>query len=176
LEERLDVVPVGVDDEGGVVVGVVALAQARGPVVAPPAGEGGGVEGVHRLGVRGNEGEVERAGRLPLDERQVLGIRRPQHHGGPPRLRRPGYVGHLGPQRLQGRPVELKGAREVGDPDDYVIDKGGRTGHRRTVLPGRPRRQAGDERRRPDLDAPQANILEAPRAKFREPRACELRC
>src|SRR3712207_7511303 len=46
------------------------------------------------------------------------------------------------------RSVELQGAREVGDPDDYVIDKGGRTGHRRTVLPGRPRRQAGDKRRR----------------------------
>ena len=40
------------------------------------------MEGVHRLGVRGDEGEVERAGRLPLDERQVLGIRRPQDHGG----------------------------------------------------------------------------------------------
>src|SRR5215204_2582081 len=36
LEERLDVVPVGVDDEGGVVVGVVALAQARGPLSRPP--------------------------------------------------------------------------------------------------------------------------------------------
>jgi hypothetical protein len=42
LEERLDVVPVGVDDEGGIVVGVVALAQARGPVVTPPTGEGCG--------------------------------------------------------------------------------------------------------------------------------------
>ena len=95
------------------------------------------MEGVHRLGIRGDEGYVERAGRLPLDERQVLGVRRPQDHAGSPRLRRSGYVGHLGPQRLQGRPVELQGAREVGDPDDYVIDKGGRAGHRRTVLPGR---------------------------------------
>src|SRR5215212_136155 len=175
LEDRFDVVPVGVDDEGGIVVGVVALAQARGPVVAPPAGEGGGVEGVHRLGIRSDEGEVERrAGRLPLDERQVLGILRPKDHGGSPRLRRPGYVGHLGPQRLQGRSVELQGAREIGDPDDYVIDKGGRTVHRRTVLPGRPQRQAGDEPRRPDLEAPQGNILEAPRAKFRELRKAEV--
>ena len=56
-----------------------------------------------------------------------------------------------------------------------MIDKGGRTGHRRTVLPVRPRRQAGDERRRPDLDAPQANGLEAPRAKFLELRHDEVR-
>src|SRR5215203_2370347 len=77
LEERLYVMPVGVDDEGGIVVGVVALAQAWGPVVTPPAGEGGGVEVSHRLGIRSEEGEVERAGRLTLDERQVLGVRRP---------------------------------------------------------------------------------------------------
>jgi hypothetical protein len=36
LEDRFDVVPVGVDDEGGIVVGVVALAQAWGPVITPP--------------------------------------------------------------------------------------------------------------------------------------------
>src|ERR671920_1830866 len=81
------------------------------------------------------------AGRLPLEERQVLGVLRPQDHSWSPRLRRSGYVGHLGPQRLQSRPVELQGAREVGDTDDYVVDKGGRTGHGRTVLPEGPRRQ-----------------------------------
>src|SRR5215212_3830233 len=36
LEDRFDVVPVGVDDEGGIVVGVVALAQTWGPVITPP--------------------------------------------------------------------------------------------------------------------------------------------
>ena len=41
------------------------------------------MEGVHRLGVRGEEGEVERAGRLPLHERQVLGVLRPKATAGP---------------------------------------------------------------------------------------------
>src|SRR5829696_7837225 len=139
LEDRFDVVPVGVDDEGGIVVGVVALAQAWGPeawgpVITPPAGQGGGVEVSHSLGIRSDEGEVERAGRLPLDERQVLGVLRPQDHGGSPRLRRSGHVGHLSSQWLQSRSVELQGAREVGDLDDYVIDKGGRTSHKLMIL------------------------------------------
>jgi hypothetical protein len=81
-------VPVGVDDEGGIVVGVVALAQARRPVITPPAGEGGGVEGVHRLGIRSDEGEVERASRLTLEERQVLGVRRPYGRTRPANARR----------------------------------------------------------------------------------------
>src|SRR5215212_4766186 len=146
LEDRFDVVPVGVYDEGGIVVGIVALAQAWGPVITPPAGKGGGVEVSHRLGIRSNECEVERAGRLPLDERQVLGVLRPQDHGGSPRLRRSGHVGHLSSQWLQSRSVELQGAREVGDLDDYVIEKGGRTSHKLMILlerlrihPGYPR-------------------------------------
>ena len=98
------------------------------------------------LGVRGDEGEVEPAGRLSLDERQVLCVFRPQHHGGPPRLRRFWYVGHLGPQRLQSRPVELKGAREIGDLDDYVIDKGGGTRHELMVLLQRSRRQVSESK------------------------------
>src|SRR5215211_7566105 len=147
LEDRFDVVPVGVDDEGGIVVGVVALAQAWGPVITPPAGQGGGVEVSHRLGIRSDEGEVERrAGRLPLDERQVLGVLRPQDHGGSPRLRRSGHVGHLSSQWLQSRSVELQGAREVGDLDDYVIEKGGRTSHKLMILLERLRRQAREER------------------------------
>src|SRR5215211_6039880 len=147
LEDRFDVVPVGVDDEGGIVVGVVALAQAWGPVITPPAGQGGGVEVSHRLGIRSDEGEVERrAGRLPLDERQVLGVRRPQDHGGSPRLRRSGHVGHLSSQWLQSRSVEFQGAREVGDLDDYVIEKGGRTSHKLMVLLERLRGQAREER------------------------------
>src|SRR5215217_7288500 len=146
LEDRFDVVPVRVDDEGGIVVGVVALAQAWGPVITPPAGQGGGVEVSHRLGIRSDEGEVERAGRLPLDERQVLGVRRPQDHGGSPRLRWSGHVGHLSSQWLQSRSVELQGAREVGDLDDYVIEKGGRTRHKLMVLLERLQRQAREER------------------------------
>src|SRR5215211_6726507 len=171
LEDRFDVVPVWVDDEGGIVVGVVALAQAWGPVISPPAGEGGGVEVSHRLGIRSDEGEVERAGRLPLDERQVLGVRWPQDHGGSPRLRRSGHVGHLSSQWLQSRSVELQGAREVGDLDDYVIDKGGRTSHKLMIVLVRLRRQTAlmhERPRRGVLGSPYPRSWITPPAQMRK--------
>ncbi len=92
MEDGLHVVPVRVEDEGGVVVGVVALADAGRAVVAPAVGESGGVEPVDRLSIASDEGEVKRACRLSLDQRQVLGARWPKDNRRSPRRRRPGHV------------------------------------------------------------------------------------
>ncbi len=46
MAHRLDVVALGVDDEGAVVVGVVLGAQAGGAVVLAASGDGGGIKGV----------------------------------------------------------------------------------------------------------------------------------
>jgi hypothetical protein len=58
MEDGLHVVPVRVEGVGGVVVGVVALADPGRAIVAPAVGESGGVELVDRLGIGGSEGEV----------------------------------------------------------------------------------------------------------------------
>jgi len=72
VEDSLHVVPVRVKDVGSILVRVVALADARRAVVAPAIGECGGVEPIDRLSIGGDEGEVKRACRLSLDQRQVF--------------------------------------------------------------------------------------------------------
>lgn len=59
VADRLDIVSVRADDEGGVVVGVVARAQARRAVVLPAGGKGRLVEGIHLLAGRGREGDMQ---------------------------------------------------------------------------------------------------------------------
>jgi hypothetical protein len=59
LAERLEPVAVGIDDEGGVVIGTVILAQARFAVVAPAGLERRRVERVDRLGVGRLEAEMQ---------------------------------------------------------------------------------------------------------------------
>ena len=110
MEDGLHVVPVRVEDVGGVVVGVVALADARRAVVAPFVRDCGGVEAVDRLSITSDEGEVKRARRLPLDQHQVFSARRSKDHRRSPRLRWPGHVYGPGTQGLQPRSIESAGA------------------------------------------------------------------
>jgi len=59
VADGLDVVAVGVEDEGAVVAGVVERARARSAVVGATGGERGGVEGVDRVAIAGGEGDVD---------------------------------------------------------------------------------------------------------------------
>jgi hypothetical protein len=58
VADGLDVVAVGVEDEGAVVAGVVDRAESRGAVVRATGGNGRSVEGVDLLGVANAEGDV----------------------------------------------------------------------------------------------------------------------
>ena len=62
MADGLDVVAVGVEDEGAVIGGVVERAGAGGAVIGAAGGEGGGVEGVDLLGAANAEGDVGAAG------------------------------------------------------------------------------------------------------------------
>ena len=64
--DDLDVVPVGVEDEGAVVAGVVDRALAWRAVVRVARGERGRVERAHGRVVGGGEGEVDVLGQRPL--------------------------------------------------------------------------------------------------------------
>jgi hypothetical protein len=63
--DDLDVVPVGVEDEGAVVAGVVDRALAGRAVVPVARGERGSVELAHGRVVGGGEGEVDVLGQRP---------------------------------------------------------------------------------------------------------------
>jgi hypothetical protein len=65
MEDGFHVVPVRVEGVGGVVVGVVALADPGRAIVALAVGESGGVEPVDRLGIGGSEGEVRTSENSP---------------------------------------------------------------------------------------------------------------
>src|SRR5581483_9806685 len=58
MADGLDVVPVGVVDEGAVIVRVVVLADSGSAVVDPVRREGSLVEGVDRRAVGRGEGDV----------------------------------------------------------------------------------------------------------------------
>ena len=124
VADGLDVVAVGVEDEGAVVAGVVDRARAGGAVVGAAGGEGGGVEGVDRASVL----------RTPKATWAPLTTGRPrewiQKKGFGPML---GLVaeagGRLGelhqqrdPERLQRRFVEGLAARVVADLDADVVE------------------------------------------------------
>ncbi len=61
MADRLDVVAVGIEDEGGVVALVVVRPLAGRAVVASAGGERRVVEGLDGVAVRGGEGDVELA-------------------------------------------------------------------------------------------------------------------
>ena len=54
----LDAVPVGISDEGGVVVGMIYRAQPGAPVVAAAGAQGGGMKGPDRLSISRAEADV----------------------------------------------------------------------------------------------------------------------
>src|SRR5829696_8335344 len=83
VEDGLHIVPIRVEDVGGVVVGMVALVDARRTVVAPAGGESGGVEPINRCSISSGEGEVEWVRRLPFDQRQIFGPAGPKTTAGP---------------------------------------------------------------------------------------------
>src|SRR5919106_1283281 len=65
----LDVVPVGVENVGAVVAGVIARALSRRAVVTVAGGERATVELARRRGVRSRKGEVDVLARLPAHQR-----------------------------------------------------------------------------------------------------------
>ena len=77
MAHGLDIVAVGVEHEGAVIVGVIMGAQARRPVVLGAGGESGAIEGVDRLSGLGGESDVDMAagerGRLADPEERVVG-------------------------------------------------------------------------------------------------------
>ena len=129
--------PIGVDDEGRVVVGVCSAragpgARCRAPPLARAAAwkastaSGSGATKAMWSGLAGSPrrapGPRRRAAPGPRRAPTTPAVR-VRRSPRPPTAPRP--------------PGRTPGSAEVGDPDDYVIDKGGRAGHRRTVLPGR---------------------------------------
>jgi len=58
VADGLDIVGVGIEDEGAVVAGVVDRAGPRGAVVVPAGGESGSMESVDELGGTSTEGDV----------------------------------------------------------------------------------------------------------------------
>ena len=63
VKDSFDVVPIGVEDEGGVVPGVIARAQPGSSVVDPSCLDGCGVERINRFAVWRGERNVHRTGR-----------------------------------------------------------------------------------------------------------------
>ena len=73
VKDSFDVVPVGVEDECGVVPGVLVRAQPGSPVVDPSRLDGCGMERINRFAVRRGERNVHRTGRhVPFPDPEVL--------------------------------------------------------------------------------------------------------
>jgi hypothetical protein len=99
VADGLDVVAVGVEDEGAVVGGVVDRTRAGRAVVGAPGGECGGVEGVDGVAVAGGEGDVGVA-----DDGAAAGVD--------------------SPERRQRRLLEHLAALVVADLDANVVEHG----------------------------------------------------
>ena len=73
VKDSFDVVPIGVEDEGGVVPGVIARAQPGSSVVDPSCLDGCGVERIDRFAVWRGKRNVHRTGRhVPFPDPEVL--------------------------------------------------------------------------------------------------------
>ena len=134
VEDRLDVVPVGVERVGGVVAGVVGPLPG-GAVVATAGGEGRFVKAVDGLAAARLEGEVEASGRLPVVAHEEL-------VGGEVAL---AFHDELAAERLEHGGVEALARLEVGDAQMHVVEEPAEVvfGHRRSLashfLRGAPR-------------------------------------
>ena len=64
MADRFQPVPVGIEDEGRVVVGMVVWSQARQTIVAAAAGQGGGMKRVDGRTAARLEGDVLAFGRV----------------------------------------------------------------------------------------------------------------
>lgn len=73
VKDSFDVVPIGVEDEGGVVPGVIARAQPGSSVVDPSCLDGCCVERINRFAVWRGKRNVHRTGRhVPFPDPEVL--------------------------------------------------------------------------------------------------------
>src|SRR5262249_38421970 len=132
MPHRLDPIAVGIDDEGGVVVGVIFGTKAGLTVVAAAGGERRRVERVDRATERRAEADVAvERGAVPVvrdPERQRLLLERM-------RLAAPVAGGGLdiehppGAGRGQCRVIEGAASREIAHPDRDMVD------HRPNGLP-----------------------------------------
>jgi hypothetical protein len=60
VADRLDIVSVGIVDEGGVVIGMIVRADAGRAVVATAGGKRGAMKRIHRSAVLGEKGDMKR--------------------------------------------------------------------------------------------------------------------
>jgi hypothetical protein len=73
VKDSFYVVPIGVEDECGVVPGVIVRSQSRPSVVDPSCPDGCGVEGINRFAVwRGERNVHGTAGRFLLLDPEIL--------------------------------------------------------------------------------------------------------
>lgn len=117
VADRLDVVPVGIEDEGPVVRRMVLLSNPRRAVVPAPGGQAGFVEGVDDVPISTAEGQVHRfRPRLPVPDPEL----------GPPGVAERHGLGELHDHPVAERPerrlVEPPAGGEVFHSEDHVID------------------------------------------------------
>jgi hypothetical protein len=58
MAHRLDVVAIGIEDEGGIIVGMIVRPQARIAIVSAAGMKCGSVEGIDTRSVAGSDGNV----------------------------------------------------------------------------------------------------------------------
>src|SRR6185312_10978938 len=120
MTDRFDIVPVRIEDESAVIIGVIMLAQARWAVVTAAGGERGAVESVHLGPATCNEGEM-RAACLPA-RRADPEIRLGNAKGRVALARMLEIGQHLDAQRTERLRIEIQRSVEIGDADARMID------------------------------------------------------
>ena len=127
MEDRFDVVPVGVNDERCVIPGVVMRAETRRAVVAATGFDSGAVELVDGGSVGCGEGHMNGSGRrfpFPDPEISTALDREPR----PLRA-----LHYLHSERLEGPLVEGAAASQVTYSQGQVVDEGKRHGQRHAL-------------------------------------------
>lgn len=112
----LEVVAVGIQHKGRVIVRVVARAQARSAIVVSADCERGGVERIDRCPIRCSQSEMQRRPRLALSDPQILTSLGPIAEG----------AAHLDlpcPPGGQRGHVEASTCREISNVERHVIEE-----------------------------------------------------
>src|SRR5688572_18298377 len=119
MKHRLDIVSIGIEEEGGVIAGMVVRPLSGKAIVAAAGGEAGPVEGVDGGSVRGLESEMVAAGELARRLRPV-GSRDEQFVIPEMRLRASAKRDF---QHLEYRIVEAAAGGEIGDHQLDMVDQ-----------------------------------------------------
>jgi hypothetical protein len=82
VKDSFYVVPIGIEDECGVVLGVIVRSQPGSSVVDPSCLDGCGVERINRFAVWRGERDVHRTGRhVPFPDPEILIAAKPSPNG-----------------------------------------------------------------------------------------------